>query len=102
MLRPSEARTSTLAFLCIRVGGDRRLERTRALVDQLTQVLERHRVTGKDCYILRVAVADTAELDSLVDQLVTIGDLISSIVPVQARRLTADSRANPPAALRSA
>lgn len=70
----------TLAFLRIRVGGDRRLHRIRTLVGQLPQVLECHRVTGEDCYVLKVAVADTAELEHLVDQLLTVGDPISSIV----------------------
>jgi Lrp/AsnC family transcriptional regulator, leucine-responsive regulatory protein len=70
----------TLAFVRIRVGGDRRLERTRALAEQLPQVLECHRVTGEDCYVLKVAVAGTTELETLVDQLITIGDPITSIV----------------------
>lgn len=70
----------TIAFLRIRVGGDRRLGRTRALVEQLPQVLECHRVTGEDCYVLKVAVGDTAELETLIDQMLTIGDPISSIV----------------------
>ena len=44
------------------------------------QVLESHRLTGEDCYVLNVAVADTAELESLVDRLITVGDPVSSIV----------------------
>lgn len=70
----------TLAYLRIRVGGDNRLERVRALVRHLPQVLECHRITGEDCYIIKAAVADTAELESLVDQLITVGDPITSIV----------------------
>jgi DNA-binding Lrp family transcriptional regulator len=70
----------TLAFVRIRVGGDRRLQHTKALFEALPQVLECHRVTGEDCYILKVAVADNAELEALVDQLFTVGDPITSIV----------------------
>lgn len=70
----------TLTFLRIRVGGDRRPERTRALIEKLPQVLECHRVTGEDCYILKAAVAGTTELETLVDQLSTIGDPVTSIV----------------------
>ena len=46
----------------------------------MCQVLECHRVTGEDCYLLKVAVADTAELESLVDRMITVGDPVSSIV----------------------
>ena len=76
----TETARPTLAFVRIRVGGGRRLQHTRALFEELPPVLECHRVTGEDCYILKVAVADNAELEALVDRLITVGDPITSIV----------------------
>lgn len=52
---------------------------TRALCS-LPEVLESHRATGGDCFVLRVAVPDIHELESLLDRLAPLGDLTTSVI----------------------
>lgn len=70
----------TIAFLRVRVGAERRLDRIRSVFEKIPEILECHRVTGDDCYLVKVAVAGTPELESLVDRLMLIGDPITLIV----------------------
>ncbi|RAU42910.1 Lrp/AsnC family transcriptional regulator [Pseudomonas sp. RIT411] len=42
-------------------------------LEALPQLLACHRVTGEDCLMLRVAVRDMGELESLIDQLNQFG-----------------------------
>jgi Lrp/AsnC family leucine-responsive transcriptional regulator len=50
------------------------------LVQQRTEVLECHRVTGGDSYILKVAVSSVEHLEELIDHLTTCGQPTTSIV----------------------
>ena len=50
------------------------------LVPDYPEVLEAHRVTGVDCYVLKVAVADVSHLQELIDRLMPHGDTVTSIV----------------------
>jgi Lrp/AsnC family leucine-responsive transcriptional regulator len=47
---------------------------------ELQEVLECHRVTGTDCFVLRVAVRSVEHLQEVIDRLMPYGDTITSIV----------------------
>lgn len=50
------------------------------LVQQTPEVLECHRVTGGDSYILKVAVSSVEHLEELIDRLTSYGQPTTSIV----------------------
>jgi Lrp/AsnC family leucine-responsive transcriptional regulator len=57
-------------------------------VEQSNEVLECHRGTGGDSFIMKVAVADVEHLQTLIDKLVPFGITTTSIVlssPVKSR-----------------
>ncbi len=54
------------------------------------EVLECHRVTGEDSYILTVVAVSTAHLEQIVDRLITFGRVTTSLVlssPVRRRMI---------------
>lgn len=61
------------------------------LAQAMPEVSECHRVTGEDCYILKVHLASIGEhLDRIIDQLIMFGQTTTSIVqstPVPLRQL---------------
>jgi Lrp/AsnC family leucine-responsive transcriptional regulator len=57
-----------LAFVSIKVGGEN-LTRFMELSAQHPEVLECHRVTGSDSFLLKVAVSSVGHLESLLDAL---------------------------------
>ncbi len=61
-----------------------------ALAKQLPQVVERHRVTGEDCFVMKVHLPGLDQLDAILDQFLAHGQTTTSIVqstPVPARGL---------------
>lgn len=60
------------------------------LARSLPQVVECHRVTGEDCFVLKVHLPSINELDQVLDQLLTYGQTTTSIIqstPVPSRSL---------------
>ena len=60
------------------------------LARSLPQVVECHRVTGEDCFVLKVYLPSINELDQVLDQLLTYGQTTTSIIqstPVPSRSL---------------
>jgi Lrp/AsnC family transcriptional regulator, leucine-responsive regulatory protein len=54
----------------------------------LPEVLECHRITGSDSFLLKVIVASVAHLEALLDRLMPYGQLTTSVVlssPVKGR-----------------
>lgn len=52
-----------------------------AVVETMPQVSECYRVTGEDCYVLKVHLASIVDdLDALIDQLILYGQTTTSIV----------------------
>jgi Lrp/AsnC family leucine-responsive transcriptional regulator len=51
-----------------------------ALIRDLPDVLECHRITGDDCYTLKIAVASVGDLQALIDRLVPYGHPTTSII----------------------
>jgi Lrp/AsnC family leucine-responsive transcriptional regulator len=50
------------------------------LVEQRAEILECQRVTGEDCYILKVAAETTTHLEGLVSELTTFGQTTTNLV----------------------
>ena len=61
-----------------------------ALAKRLPQVVECHRVTGEDCFVMKVHLPRLEQLDEILDQFLAHGQTTTSIVqsrPVPARGL---------------
>lgn len=50
------------------------------LSKSIPEIVECHRVTGEDCFIMKVLVAQVDELEVVLDQLLAYGNTTSSIV----------------------
>jgi Lrp/AsnC family leucine-responsive transcriptional regulator len=48
--------------------------------DRMDHVLETHRVTGEDCFVLKVLVGKAAQLQQVVDDLARYGAVVTSVV----------------------
>ena len=58
------------------------------------EVVECHRITGEDCYIMRAHVRDVEHLEEVIDRFAVLGQTTTSIVqssPVPPRGLALDS-----------
>jgi len=80
-----------LAVVRMSVMGDV-LGRITEIAQRLPEVLECHRGTGADSFIMKVAVASVEHLERLIDQLTPFGSTSTSIVlssPVARRTVTA-------------
>ncbi len=76
-----------LAALGIRLQAIIRIKSTHAtlhkyiqLFHEMPEVVEVHRVTGEDCFIVRCAIADPRDLERVVDALAAHGPVITSLV----------------------
>ena len=81
------------AMIRLSVVGDLS-KRITADIAKLPQVVECHRGTGADCFILQVVVASIAGLEKLVDKLTKHGQLTTSILlstPVPRRPITRET-----------
>ena len=66
------------------------LPRIAELAAQLPQVTECHRITGEDCFLIKVHAATIPELEGTLDRFLMYGQTVSSIVvttPVPPRPL---------------
>jgi Lrp/AsnC family transcriptional regulator, leucine-responsive regulatory protein len=56
------------------------LNKIAALANELPQVVEAHRVTGEDCFIIKAYIKALENLDQLLDQFLAFGQTTTSIV----------------------
>ena len=66
------------------------LSKIAELARSLPQVSECHRITGEDCFLIKVHAPSVADLETLLDQFLTYGQTVTSIVvstPVEPRPL---------------
>lgn len=87
-----------LAFVRMSVVGDV-LGRITAVAQELPEVLECHRGTGADSFIMKVAVASVEHLEHLIDRLTPFGTTSTSIVlssPVPRRTIAPPPPPTPP------
>lgn len=71
--------------------GPRQLEKIAELAANTAQVTECHRITGDDCFLLKVQVQAVDQLESILDRFLPYGQTTTSIVqssPVPARPLS--------------
>jgi len=77
------------AFVRIRPGPGQ-LNRIAELARQTPEVVECHRITGEDCFLMKVFVTEIDKLEEVLDRFLMYGQTTSSIVqssPVPARPL---------------
>ena len=70
------------------------LPRIAALAAELPQVTECHRITGEDCFLIKIHARAIEDLEQTLDRFLVHGQTISSIVvssPVPPRALPVDS-----------
>ncbi len=58
----------------------RQIHKVAELVRGLPEVVECHRITGEDCFLIKAHVRSVAHLEELIDQLVTFGQTTTSII----------------------
>jgi Lrp/AsnC family transcriptional regulator, leucine-responsive regulatory protein len=58
----------------------RMIAKVAELAQRTPEVTECHRVTGEDCFIMRVCVRDVMHLEELIDRFVLYGQTTTSIV----------------------
>ncbi|HST66553.1 MAG TPA: Lrp/AsnC family transcriptional regulator [Mycobacteriales bacterium] len=78
-----------MAFARVRPAPGQ-LERVAALARSLEQVSECHRITGEDCFLLKVHAPAIPDLEATLDQFLVYGQTVTSIVvstPVPPRAL---------------
>ncbi len=51
-----------------------------AAFDALPEVIEAHRITGEDCFVVRVVAEDLAKLESVIDTLAKFGPVSTGVV----------------------
>jgi len=77
----------------MRIGGvGHRVAAFSDLVTATPQVLECHRVTGSDSFLLKIVAASIAQLELLIDRFAPFGDVTTALVlssPVVRRTLVA-------------
>jgi len=67
------------AFVRIRPGPGQ-LNRIADLARQTTEVVECHRITGEDCFLMKVYVTEIDKLEEVLDRFLMYGQTTSSIV----------------------
>jgi Lrp/AsnC family transcriptional regulator, leucine-responsive regulatory protein len=68
----------------------RELRKVAELAQRTPEVVECHRITGEDCFLIKAYVRDVEHLEEVIDQFVAYGQTTSSIMqtsPVPARGL---------------
>lgn len=68
LVDPSRVGLPVRAFVKVTVGGDK-LTRFAALIRNLPEVLECHRVTGAESFMVQVAVRDVSHLEEVIDSM---------------------------------
>jgi Lrp/AsnC family leucine-responsive transcriptional regulator len=71
----------------------RQLPKVAEMVRGMPEVVECHRITGEDCFLVKAHVRDVTHLEELIDQLVAHGQTTTSIIqssPVPARGVDLD------------
>ena len=78
-VNPARVGLSVLAMVQVNIAGDR-LEKFAAVSRKIPEVLECHRVTGSESYILQVAATDVGHLQKIIDKLMPYVSTNTSII----------------------
>ncbi|MDQ4057908.1 MAG: Lrp/AsnC family transcriptional regulator [Actinomycetota bacterium] len=88
-LEPGALGYPVAAFVRIRPGPGQ-LRRIVELAERTPEVVECHRITGEDCFLMKVYVTEIDKLEEVLDRFLMHGQTTSSIVqssPVKPRPL---------------
>lgn len=78
------------AFISVALPDGRTPHEFEAYAAEAPEILECHRITGDDCYLLRVALPDIATLETVLERIKRYGRTRTSILlssPVEGKRL---------------
>lgn len=78
-LDPAAVGLAVSAWVRVRPGPGQ-LSKIAALAAELPQVSECHRISGEDCFLMRVHVASIEDLEPLLDRFLLFGQTTSSLV----------------------
>ena len=81
----------------------RELQKVAALARETPEVVECNRITGEDCFIMKLHLRDVQHLEEVIDRFVVFGQTTTSILqssPVPARGIALEEPAEAPARLR--
>jgi Lrp/AsnC family leucine-responsive transcriptional regulator len=95
-LDPAALGYPVAAFVRVRPAPGQ-LPRLAELAQSMPEVVECHRVTGEDCFVLKVHLQSIDELDKVLDRLLAYGQTTTSIIqstPVPLRSLPLPERDN--------
>ncbi|MBX3066881.1 MAG: Lrp/AsnC family transcriptional regulator [Anaerolineae bacterium] len=96
VINPAAAGKTITAMMRISTNGTPTAKTAAiALVNSMTEIVECHKVTGDDCFIMKVLVNSIEHLETVIDRLSPYGQLNTSIVlgsPIQRRVLTSNER----------
>jgi len=67
------------AFVRIR-PTTRRLQQIPQLAREIPEIVECHRVTGEDCYVLKLHLRSMDDLEEILDRLIVLGQTTTSII----------------------
>jgi Lrp/AsnC family leucine-responsive transcriptional regulator len=93
-LDPRAVGLPVTAYVRIRPGPGF-LSRVAELAQRTPEVVECHRVTGEDCFLVKLHVADVSAIEVILDRFLAFGQTTTSIVqssPVPLRSLPLPSR----------
>jgi Lrp/AsnC family leucine-responsive transcriptional regulator len=79
VINPRALGRTILAFVRISALGNVK-DRVNQLVQRMPEILECHRGTGNDCFILKVSVTSIDHLEKVTDAFTTFGSLTTSVV----------------------
>lgn len=92
VVAPDRLGYGMLAFVRVSPHGGYTLRHPKTLeLMARPEILEVHHVVGEDCWILKVAVADTSHLEEMLEQISALGRTTTSIVlssPVERKVIT--------------
>ncbi|HEX7256176.1 MAG TPA: Lrp/AsnC family transcriptional regulator [Gaiellaceae bacterium] len=80
------------AFVRIR-PTTRQLQKIPELAREVPEVVECHRVTGEDCFVLKLHLRAMDDLEDILDRFIVLGQTTTSIIhssPISGRRLPLD------------
>jgi Lrp/AsnC family transcriptional regulator, leucine-responsive regulatory protein len=90
---PAAVGLPVAAWVRVRPGPGQ-LPKIAELAAELPEVVECHRITGEDCFLIKVHAPSVQQLEDVLDRFLAYGQTVTSIVvstPVPARDLPLDS-----------
>jgi Lrp/AsnC family transcriptional regulator, leucine-responsive regulatory protein len=79
VINPRALGRTILAFVRISALGNVK-DRVHQLVQRMPEILECHRGTGNDCFLLKVSVTSIEHLEKVTDAFTAFGSLTTSVV----------------------